>query len=328
MTVLPEQVSPKVFSTEPMCHNRLREIASPSGSIRRIDFETDSLQVAHLLSRSFQLSVANQGISLNGYIRLAQKRYIRLFHDLFHASLSRSVEAFVWVKGGNLLGVGIVQRLPSGDGNRWLLSAFAVDKGKAFNLEAVVKMRSLMRQAIGHARRNGASQVQAYVRRDNKGPYLLCTKEGFHYSAEYSGFGLSRPQIHQIKNELISAKETASIKVKVRPSHPLVWLARGVFLGYRKSIFGVWLDRNHLAEITVSIYRKPSSACQVEIEPTVPLNSETGRTLFAVALQIICRTRIQALVIFPTSCRPLLETMRRNGIQKTLERDLLVLNLA
>ena len=87
---------------------------------------------------------------------------------------------FVYVDGGEIMGVLTVKRISLGDKQRWLLcnaSAHPTLKPKGFEL--IGKAQKLFKTAITHAQKMGAEWIFADVRTDNPFAYKFLTHQGF-----------------------------------------------------------------------------------------------------------------------------------------------------
>jgi ribosomal protein S18 acetylase RimI-like enzyme len=293
--------------------------------IRPIRFSQEISKVTQIVSEGFQSVVEAEGIDTTQYMTLAKQPHIAFLLGSLHPFLSQFFEIFVWTHEQELVGTGTVQRVDLDDKTRWLLCNFAVTRSLRVTRQAVIKMITLMRRAIEHARLNGAVEVLAHVREDNRTVLAICRDEGFEVVGGYSDYLIHPARVEILQQAINSYQEITLRRPRVSAANRVVWSLVRSIVGLDRSTFVAQLEGNPIGEIEILIHPGPLSAHQLDIRPSCDLTPMLAFNLIACGIAIACQNRQSVLISLPIGCRPLIEVMEKQEIPVVFKRKHLLL---
>ncbi len=265
---------------------------SNSGRIRRVNFRTHACQIVDLLAKSFDETLLIEGISFERNRKLAEKQSLLWLLDVFHPMLARFGEVFVWETQRRIVGTGAIIRVDLSDANTWILINFAFSGMQVSKFGVVSRMRTLLRMALCHAVKHGATRIQAYVRSDNSPVIRLCLAEGFLEVEQRFYWLLNNSQIMQIKKtekEFLALRWTRQI-FSLRYL-PIQWLL-SYLRGAKKELFSVYRGTLLLGNVEVLIPSILDSPCRISINFSENVPTKYRQSLIAQAISILPQNTI------------------------------------
>jgi hypothetical protein len=159
-------------------------IKNSFSDIRRINFKTDSIEIANIIIDNFRPTLLFYNsffYRFYNFIKIGKP--LLILFDKTHHLISKYCDTFIWVDNKGIVFCMTVKRVNLFNNKNWLLCNAAFNKSYPLkDLKILSKIRTILKIVIDHIKINCGKYLFADIQINNKVPFLFCKNIGFKFN--------------------------------------------------------------------------------------------------------------------------------------------------